>query len=140
MNRTVLPNYICIAHLVSKRDNVTIGNDEPKGMPGCSDTWHWDTGYGNSYQLLEGYSCGQLWSYDYCDGGKFTNMGAFYAGYEWNYPEENCCECGKYDDHVHDHANSFLLLQEDGSLAYDTKCSTNHVKNESIYIVAKIGT
>ena len=53
----------------------------------CSDTTYWKDKHG--------FNC---WFYErkgICKNGRFTHLARYYGGFNYNFPELNCCECGK---------------------------------------------
>jgi len=63
-----------------------------KGEPGqCTSTPGWNNGYGQ--QSANGLNCSDYVAQGFCTGTSVA--AADYAGAENNYPEHNCCECGK---------------------------------------------
>merc|ERR1711865_681127 len=56
-------------------------------MKTCKDTPGWDN---KSFK-----SCAQYESHGWCKGGDFTAGSKWTGGEQYNFPEKNCCACGK---------------------------------------------
>ena len=55
----------------------------------CTDTPNWKDNHE--------YGCQYYKKQKICKNGKISENGEFYAGERYNFPEMNCCECGKSD-------------------------------------------
>lgn len=45
-----------------------------------------------------GYNCAYYKSKGICTANDFHEILQYYGGKQYNFPELNCCECGKKDD------------------------------------------
>ena len=79
----------------------------------------------SDWQDPQQLSCGYYSSSGLCSDHKFTEMGGKYSGSAYNFPELNCCACGKGK------ADNFY--QEPGTSPYT--CVQKAVNNKSKQVV-----
>ena len=67
----------------------------------CIDSYNWTNkinGIGNNGN---GLNCSDYEDFGLCNDGEFTERGQNYKGKDYDYPEYNCCSCGrKYNTNI----------------------------------------